>query len=146
MRLFELFDDTYETKIIDDGYDLIRIQFETDDGEVITIEFDKFHDENIFDVNFQGIKGFALSGDSENPYKVFATIIKEIRHFMNRDDVNGIAFTINKGDQNRDWRANKAYDSRTKLYNQLLRRFAKNYDIEVKTGKFRDYYIVKERR
>ena len=144
MRLFELFNDTYDTQVLYDGDDAFRIAFKTDDDEIV-IEFQKYQMKDrmkIYDVNFRGGKNlYDLTGNSENPYKVFATIMKEIKQFMNRDNVDGIMFEVDKGGARI---RNKAYDSRTKLYNQLLKRFAKDYDIEVIKHNFGDEYIVKK--
>lgn len=138
MRLFELFDDTYDTEVIRDDKHFTRIEFETDDGDEITIDFDRYSN-NIFEIDFEGENMHDLSGESENPFKVFATVINEIKLFMNRDYVSGIMFSIDKGGPSYK---DEAYHSRSKLYGQLLKRFAKNYNVEVKRLKYGDQYII----
>ena len=139
MRLFELFDDTYDTQVTHDDDYLIQVKFETDDNETIIIEFSRLpkyegYTEDTFEVTFKGSEGYNLTNRSKNPYKVFATVIKEITQFMNRDDVQGIMIYIDLDS------GKEVYDSRTKVYKQLLKRFAKNYNIEEFKSEFGDEY------
>lgn len=135
MRLFELFDQTYPVHLQNIGGEFENVFASTTklpDGSVLRIIFEMSEPDTNGDTWFVG---FTRDGSYSNKgqgdqFKVFATVIKAIGEFIQMKSPYMLHFTASKMDYDIG-KYSDVENSRVKLYDKMLNRYAKKYGYEV---------------
>lgn len=140
-NLTEAFDSPYPTAVLRNAEDERITSFTTDSEIEYEIEFIYSRLRDKWEVDFRSTSGgYGITGTGDQ-MRVFATVMEEIREFLQKRAPRQLQFSADKrhdSSQNRHSRAN--------LYTALLKRYApKDYDAKVEDKEEKTSYTLTRR-
>ena len=152
VRVWESFDQPYPIKFEHSEYGDVDALTRLPDGTYLSIMFNQEsgHDGNHpshYSVEFYRNSSQEVTGEGD-AYKVFATVIEAIRRFVIKMKPDSISFSASKEPEVDMARpgANVNPESRAKLYNRLVQRYAGSmgYSVQQQEGKGKINYTLRK--